>query len=338
LPSFITPLLAVNLSANAQDNSNVEDCMNLYKNIFVFTLMLSTHTSFGMQQPTQKKEIAPSLGGLPPDLKRHLFPYLFTGAPAWVARSISTFAILNKECNGIANDENRMLSCLRMYFHNAPYRAHAVDVGRQLQSRTGALPVMHTNSIKNLLSVMEKQLINGQQLFNCCFPREARPLFQQLLADEHLDLNWNRSRFCESPLHLALFHKSLYCRNNSDVAQALLDAGANPNSALQIHQSIEMYQKLLAYGADPNYRSKMWPGMTPLMYAAVWPNAAYIKLLLQAGADLDLKDADGGTARDYARVRLNGSAQRLKIYRMLGRAHYERKQKLLAQKKQQESS
>lgn len=306
--------------------------MKLFKNIFVFSLIVCTHPSFSMQQPTPKKEITPCFAGLSLDLKRHLFPCLFYGAPAWVARSVSTFAMLNKEFNRIANDEKLMLDCLRMYFHNAPYRAHAVDVGRQLQKRTGALPVMHTNSIKNLLSVMEKQLINGQQLFNCVL-QNTMPELQKLLADEHLDLNWDRSRFYESPLHQALF------RLSNDRAQALLEAGANPSSALQISLlSVEMYQKLLAFGADPNYRSKMWPGMTPLMQAIVWPNAAYIKLLLQAGADLDLKDAGGGTARDYARVRLNGSAQRLKIYRMLGRAHYEKKLKLLAQKNQQESS
>jgi ankyrin repeat protein len=57
--------------------------------------------------------------------------------------------------------------------------------------------------------------------------------------------------------------------------------------------------KIIEYGADVN---QSYNGMTPLMYAARYNNVAMIKMLLEKGAKLSVKDVRGNTAIKYAEL------------------------------------
>lgn len=73
-------------------------------------------------------------------------------------------------------------------------------------------------------------------------------------------------------------------------------------SALNNKKTVSNF--LLANKADVN---KACNGMTPLMNAAVFGNADMAKMLLKKGADKNMKDQNGFTAKDYA-VKNNHSA------------------------------
>ena len=60
---------------------------------------------------------------------------------------------------------------------------------------------------------------------------------------------------------------------------------------------IATVKKLLEYGASVNEKSN---GMTPLMLAARYNHADIIKLLIEKGADVKVKDEKGITALKYA--------------------------------------
>lgn len=106
-------------------------------------------------------------------------------------------------------------------------------------------------------------------------------------------------------------------------AKALIEAGADVNApsgeekvtALMVVASqkaaqtrsgnvvqgispIDLAKMLVERGADINVRSK--DGVTPLMVAAGNNNPAMLALLAQSGADIDVKDAAGRTAREIA--------------------------------------
>jgi ankyrin repeat protein len=100
--------------------------------------------------------------------------------------------------------------------------------------------------------------------------------------------------------------------SNIRVVRALLDAGANPNETstqLVLTASVlarvatlgdvEVTRLLLDRGADPNAKGSS--GWTPLMAATVSePSAPIVKVLLEKGARIDLRDDAGRTALDWA--------------------------------------
>lgn len=106
------------------------------------------------------------------------------------------------------------------------------------------------------------------------------------------------------PLGLACFF------GHYDVAEYLLKAGAAPNSsarnglkAAPLHSAaagkhIRIVNLLLQHGADPNLREQN--GFTPLHAAAQNGDVETIRALLLGGADLTLKSIDGKTAMDVA--------------------------------------
>jgi quinoprotein dehydrogenase-associated probable ABC transporter substrate-binding protein len=126
-------------------------------------------------------------------------------------------------------------------------------------------------------------------------------------------------------------------------AKALLDAGAKADARLgrddltalmviaskpqvqrraqSINQgpsAVDMARLLIAKGADVNARSKS--GVTPLMVAATFNNAALAGLLIQSGADVDAKTARGQTALDIAKANQNAAArQQIEILRAKAR-------------------
>jgi ankyrin repeat protein len=106
------------------------------------------------------------------------------------------------------------------------------------------------------------------------------------------------------PLGLACFF------GHYDIAEYLVKAGASVNSSsrngLKVaplqsaaagrHQKI--VKLLLEHGADPNVREGN--GFTPLHAAAQNDDVEIIRLLLLAGADLTIKSVNGQTAMDIA--------------------------------------
>ena len=60
---------------------------------------------------------------------------------------------------------------------------------------------------------------------------------------------------------------------------------------------IETVKKFIEYGTNVNEKLN---GMTPLMYAARYNNVEMIKMLLEKGADISIKDSHGNTAIKHA--------------------------------------
>lgn len=61
----------------------------------------------------------------------------------------------------------------------------------------------------------------------------------------------------------------------------------------------ETVKKMIQFGENVNKTSN---GKTPLMYAARYNRVEIASLLLENGAKLDIKDNEGHTAIDYAKV------------------------------------
>jgi ankyrin repeat protein len=91
---------------------------------------------------------------------------------------------------------------------------------------------------------------------------------------------------------------------------ALLDAGLSPNVAGTDKQSPvlviavvlknqDMARLLLAHGADPNARHATYYNATALMMAANNRDAGMVKLLLDAGANVNLTDKAGDSALNW---------------------------------------
>ena len=117
------------------------------------------------------------------------------------------------------------------------------------------------------------------------------------LAANPQSLNKGSRDNSRSPLEQAVL------RNKAEIALALLDAGADPNTAdasqrTPLHMAVErnnptVVTALLKAGAKPNVRDK--DGWTPLHHAAAKNQLATAKALLAGGADPMTLSALGGT-------------------------------------------
>ena len=72
---------------------------------------------------------------------------------------------------------------------------------------------------------------------------------------------------------------------------------ANPLNVAISKGEIDLVKKFIEYGADINETTN---GLTPLMYAARYNQVEIIKLLLEKGANLKVKDERGFTALNHA--------------------------------------
>lgn len=90
----------------------------------------------------------------------------------------------------------------------------------------------------------------------------------------------------------------MYAVNRGDpaIVQLLIERGANPNRPEDMLGS----RTLEPCAADDSRGAVSTNGRTPLMTAAVWGYTEVVRILLEAGADPLLKDAEGKTARDWA--------------------------------------
>ncbi|MGB7739773.1 MAG: ankyrin repeat domain-containing protein [Steroidobacteraceae bacterium] len=172
-----------------------------------------------------------------------------------------------------------------------------------------------------------------------CVTRGGRPAALMLAALVAVSVplsvawNWQRQEFvwkrqAPTPVDCELF----VAAEGGDLGrvQAALAAGARIDIAAKGGWEALMYavnrgdpaivQLLIQRGANPNRREDMlgsrcldpcaangcrgWAatdGRTPLMTAAVWGYTEIVRVLLEAGADPLLHDAEGKTARDWAK-------------------------------------
>ena len=94
---------------------------------------------------------------------------------------------------------------------------------------------------------------------------------------------------------------------------ALLKSGVNVNertrsksyalNAAAVENEIDVIRILLDHGADPNVKNSQ--GDTPLICATKYAGgkAETVELLIKAGTNQDVRDNDGKTALDYAKAK-----------------------------------
>lgn len=92
-------------------------------------------------------------------------------------------------------------------------------------------------------------------------------------------------------------------QNKEDVAEILLDKGANPNVALlpaSWRGDLDAAAFLLEHGADINFAGGIGNSWTPLMHAAFHGHRGLVIFLLDKGANVNAHDATGLTALSLA--------------------------------------
>ena len=109
----------------------------------------------------------------------------------------------------------------------------------------------------------------------------------QFLIESGADVNHPLPDTGETPLHAAL------CKVDrpvfDDILKLLLDAGANPNVATKLNAETGAFMR--------DVRTK---GETPLHRAAAFGSERAISLLLENGAIVDARDANGDTPLSWA--------------------------------------
>ena len=96
-------------------------------------------------------------------------------------------------------------------------------------------------------------------------------------------------------------------QGNVEITKLLLENGADPNwDPLILHEycnnfkNPELVRLLITYGADINYVNP-YTGDTPLHRAMYMYRKEIVKLLIESGADLSIKNKDGQTPVDVVK-------------------------------------
>jgi ankyrin repeat protein len=108
----------------------------------------------------------------------------------------------------------------------------------------------------------------------------------RILLRAGADANRGRDASGETPLHHAL---AKIAADRSPLVKLLLDHGADPNAKTK-----------LGIGSCNFWRDARTRGETPLHRAAAYGPVETIKLLLAAGADRTIRDANGDSPRGWA--------------------------------------
>lgn len=88
-----------------------------------------------------------------------------------------------------------------------------------------------------------------------------------------------------------------YLKSGIDINQPIPGEQGYPMH-FAVNSSVEMIQLLIEHGADVNVKDEK--GKTPLHITAVTPSVEKMQLLIEHGADVNAVDANGKTPLDYA--------------------------------------
>jgi len=157
-------------------------------------------------------------------------------------------------------------------------------------------------------------LLGNKELVNCRGYADTTPLYWAIaerrgsvegakrLLESGADPN-QQLEDGDGMLHIAVL------RGEAKFVQLLLDHGANPNLAGRggwtplfsaQNEGAEIVPILLRAGANPNYQSSF--GETPMMYLAAGSQYGVVLVLLESGADWQLKDKSGDSLLDVMEV------------------------------------
>jgi hypothetical protein len=95
--------------------------------------------------------------------------------------------------------------------------------------------------------------------------------------------------------------------------QFLLRNGALPNGEILLlameRQRFDLARQFIEAGVDVNYQYPLSrnnaDGMTPLLYASKWGNLELLRLLVEKGANINMRDVDGESALSMAHANNN---------------------------------
>ena len=306
------------------------------KNTIVTLSMLMGIQAFAMempQQPGTEYFNHATLLGLQADVKGYLLSYAVQGSQMQMEQAIFTLAATNKQ---LINIPSVMIAILNNVLQKSPYVAHAVALAERLQTKEKTLPVMKNPLIVDWTIKMRGGLKNGQELYRISASNPVG-VEDKFVSDRNLDLNYQDIMIRKRTPLMVAAESGL-----PDMVRILLDAGADYRLQEIWGTDALLYSverrfafcagNLLKAGANPNVTD--YDGNTPLIVAARKHSPELVKMLLDYGADPDLK-TKWGTARDVASLRAsgwsNGSRKGMEfdaIIKLLDEASTKRKQKL----------
>jgi ankyrin repeat protein len=104
-------------------------------------------------------------------------------------------------------------------------------------------------------------------------------------------------------------YTAINANRQNDAIQFLLKNGAVPNGEILLltmqKKRFDLARQFVEDGVDVNYRYSLTrddaDGMTALLYAAKWGNLEIVKLLVEKGANVNIKAVNGDTVLSIAR-------------------------------------
>lgn len=175
-------------------------------------------------------------------------------------------------------------------------------------------------SPKDLLNWNSESPINNSKALHVACLLSSMPIVAKLLevnAKVNVTNSWDHT-----PLHFASWN------GNSEVALLLLDRGADLDAKTKGGETalhyvskkghLEVARHLLDRRADPNARSMAPANLTPLQYALRGGNSNVALLLLNSGADYNVKGLHDQTTLHYA----SGGGQLDAVFFLIVRGAY----------------
>lgn len=306
--------------------------MENFKNILLVCVGFISLPIASMEAPPQPMEAISaqaSLDALPADVKRLLVPLIASSKVAEVADTILALNRTNKFFHNYLKDPANLIAILE----RMPYTANATDLIENYLSKTN-IPVAKSPQINAWLKNAKSRLVDGSELWMATL-RGQQSNVAQFLRNKKINLNFEMPT---NNNQTSLFLPSFVIESRKDgpsavkINEMLIDAGANPNikdrrgrTALsevvaesRIKESKEIMNALLRANADPDL-AKNSDGETSLIeltkdLVGASEMAKYfrrspehisnmkemLKMLVYFGADPELQDKSGKSARDYA--------------------------------------
>ncbi len=258
-----------------------------------------------------------SLPTLPPEIKFHILKFLTKTHPKKAACDVVTASKICKSWYRLVSNAPTMLQLLK----SIAYHTTALDVARILNTKHSFLKIIRDKTITSWKLYTQNHLIYGKELYNAV-QRRDQDAIRRLLTYRNLAINW-RNKTLETPLMWATCKKG--CK---DILALLLATHTDPDLQDKNGDTALMWatdaqggsanvRALLAAGADPDLQDK--GGNTALIRAAAQGKKDIVEMLIQAKANLNIKNKRGETAlmattitkagyKDIAELLLNAQA------------------------------